>query len=207
MKTLIQRISILSLVLLMISFKMQATTIIVQVADFSFTPANFMVNVGDTVKWQWVSGSHTTTSNGVPTGAFTWNASISAATPTFSYPVTQIGFYLFHCVPHASQMTGTFQAQIGTGVQTINPFANTFSVLTNPVKDHFTINLNLIAASNVRLSLYDLMGKEISVLANENMPSGNYTPTYYMDEKLQKGYYFLVAKIGDLSVTKKIVVE
>lgn len=207
MKTTIHRFIFLNIFALALVVSAHATTTIIQVADFSFTPNNVTVNVGDTVKWQWVSGSHTTTSNGVPTGAFTWNSSINSAIPTFTYPVTQAGLYLFHCVPHASTMTGSIMANIPSGVSNINPFSNSFSVLNNPVKDHFTVSLNLNEAAAVRLSLVDLMGKEVAVLANENMPAGNFTPTYYMESQIQKGYYFLVAKIGDASITKKIVVE
>ena len=207
MKKLVQRLSIISFAMLAL-VKVYGTTHVVTVQDFSFDPNSMNVFVGDTVKFQWVSGSHTTTSNGVPTNAFPWNSSISAATPTFSYPVSQIGLYMYHCVPHASQMTGQFFASINpNGVQAINPYANSVSVLTNPLIDQVSLSINLTEASQVRISIYDLMGKEIKVLANEMMPAGTAVETYYLDAKLQPGYYFIATKVGDASITKKVVVE
>ncbi len=49
----------------------------VAVSNFSFTPSTINVTVGDTVKWNWVSGSHTTTCNGSsgttrPAGSASW---------------------------------------------------------------------------------------------------------------------------------------
>ena len=37
--------------------------------SFTFSPANFTMNLGDTVLWIWSSGSHTTTSSSIPAGA------------------------------------------------------------------------------------------------------------------------------------------
>lgn len=55
------------------------TTHTVNLNAFSFSPANLTIDLGDTVRWTWVTGSHNVVSgtNGVPDGAF------SSGTPTF----------------------------------------------------------------------------------------------------------------------------
>jgi plastocyanin len=92
-------------------FKMSFATIHeVSVSDFQFSPANINVIVGDTVKWTWVSGFHTTSSTGVPGGAATWDANINSTSTTFSYKVTVAGAYTYQCNIHPTQMQGTINA-------------------------------------------------------------------------------------------------
>jgi plastocyanin len=90
-----------------------ATTHEVLVEDFQFTPANLNVNVGDTIKWTWVSGDHTTTSTTIPSGATSWNAPMTSDNTTFLYKITEAGTYNYKCIPHASfGMVGTITASI-----------------------------------------------------------------------------------------------
>jgi plastocyanin len=86
-----------------------ANTIVVTIQDFQFSPNNFNVNVGDIIRWTWVSGSHTTTSTTVPTGAATWDMPMNSTHTQYDYTVTTSGAYTFRCVPHAAfGMTGSF---------------------------------------------------------------------------------------------------
>jgi len=83
----------------------------VQVSNYQFNPSNLSVNVGDTVKWVWVSGSHTTTSTAVPAGAATWDQPITSASTSYSYRVTVEGTYNYECTPHAIMgMVASFTA-------------------------------------------------------------------------------------------------
>ncbi len=83
---------------------------VVNVANFSFTPSSFSINAGDTVMWVWVSGSHTTTSQGIPAGATTWNQNInsSAGNTSFIYVPGISGTYNYHCSIHPTSMIGSF---------------------------------------------------------------------------------------------------
>lgn len=113
-----KKIALLPLYVILISFASKATVHVVQVANFQFTPANVSdVTVGDTMRWVWVSGSHTTTDdpatqsqNTLPAGAPVWNASINAASPSFDYKVTVAGDYHYWCIPHSPNMAASFTA-------------------------------------------------------------------------------------------------
>lgn len=89
-----------------------ATTHEIQVANFQFTPSSLNVNVGDTIKWVWISGSHTTTSTSVPNGAASWNNPMNTNNKTFLYKITAAGTYSYDCIPHAPDMAGTITASI-----------------------------------------------------------------------------------------------
>ncbi|MCB0728479.1 MAG: T9SS type A sorting domain-containing protein [Ignavibacteriae bacterium] len=92
-----------------------ATTHVVTVSSFQFTPNTLSVAVGDTVKWQWIDGSHTTTSVTIPNGAASWNSPMTSANQTFSYAVTVAGTYNYQCTPHSAIMMGSFVATSGNG--------------------------------------------------------------------------------------------
>jgi plastocyanin len=77
----------------------------------TFSPNLDSASVGDTIKFVWSNGSHTTTSVSVPTGAAPWNAPLTSANPSFNYIITVAGIYNFHCNIHYTMgMTGTIVA-------------------------------------------------------------------------------------------------
>jgi plastocyanin len=97
------------IMLLIMAFEAMATIHVVTVANFQFSPALVSANVGDTVRWVWSSGFHTTTSTSVPAGANTWNANISSGSTSFEYVLNVQGTYEYWCVPHAPGMSGTLE--------------------------------------------------------------------------------------------------
>ncbi|MFH1120926.1 MAG: dockerin type I domain-containing protein [Bacteroidota bacterium] len=99
----------------LVSFSIQeanATKHIVNTQNFIFNPANLTgVFVGDTIRWVWVNGVHTTTSTTIPPGAASWNSPISNSVTFFEYRVTIAGTYNYRCTPHVGiGMIGSFSA-------------------------------------------------------------------------------------------------
>ncbi|MEJ7829193.1 MAG: T9SS type A sorting domain-containing protein [Segetibacter sp.] len=113
-----KKLLLLSLCITLISLVSHATIHVVQVANFQFIPADVPnVTVGDTMRWVWVSGNHTTTDNPViqtgnvlPAGAPAWDAPINATNTTFDYKVTVAGTYNYWCKPHRPNMAASFTA-------------------------------------------------------------------------------------------------
>ncbi len=125
-----KKIVFLILCIASISNNINATVHVVQVANYQFTPANVSdVAVGDTMRWVWVSGNHTTTDdpatqsgNSLPAGAATWSAPMDTLHPTFDYAVTVAGTYKYWCIPHAPGMAASFTASTALPV-TLSSFA------------------------------------------------------------------------------------
>lgn len=113
----------LFLLLLLLGFSRQSqatiVTILVGGASNSFSPSSTTLVLGDTVRWQWVGGFHTTTSLAIPGGATAWNQTLSSA-GSFSYKPTQLGTYNYQCNPHAPGMAGTFTVSAPTPVKMSN---------------------------------------------------------------------------------------
>jgi plastocyanin len=84
-------------------------TQIVNVKNFSFSPVSFTINIGDTIRWVYVSGTHTTTSLTIPAGAAAWDHPINSSSTSFTYVPTKTGTYNYKCTFHfAMGMQGDF---------------------------------------------------------------------------------------------------
>ena len=59
--------------------------------------------------------------------------------------------------------------------------------------------------TNVQLKVYDILGREIATLVNENKPKGNYS-IYFPTNNLSSGVYFYTLKTGDNFDTKKMII-
>jgi len=130
---------ILSAIAICILFTMKAYsfTQIVTVQNHVFTPATFTINLGDTIKWTWLDGSHTTTSLTIPAGAATWDHSINSSSTSFTYVPGKLGAYNYKCTPHFSMgMKGNFtvvcaQATVQISAGSATTFCKGGSVLLN----------------------------------------------------------------------------
>ncbi len=142
--------NLLILFLSCISFlAVNATIHQVSVQNFQFTPATFNAVVGDTVKWTWIDGSHTTTSDNIPTGAASWNNPMNSNNTSFQYKITVAGTYSYHCIPHqAFGMVATFTVAtmpvtlVNFGVTSTagnNNALISWSTATEQNTDHFSV--------------------------------------------------------------------
>jgi hypothetical protein len=57
----------------------------------------------------------------------------------------------------------------------------------------------------VKLAVYDLLGREVAVLVNENQQAGRYTVRFSAD-KLSSGMYFYTLSAGSFFETKRMMV-
>lgn len=86
--------------------------------EFSVNPpggpvVDAVVSVGDTVRWVWVQGSHTTTA--VVGSPEQWNAPISSSNPQFSRVFNAVGVFWYYCIPHGfDNGDGTAGGMAGT---------------------------------------------------------------------------------------------
>jgi plastocyanin len=166
----------------------QATIVSVLVADFSFTLKNSNAHVGDTIRWVWSNGTHTTTSGTIPAGATPWDQPIDASHATFDYKVTVAGTYNYVCTPHASLgMTGTINVT-PLGVEPANN--NPVRIAPNPANSALEIALPG-QNQDVAVKLLDIQGRMVfegNVVAGKtlgiptmNIPVGLYQVAMYLN--------------------------
>jgi plastocyanin len=118
----------------------QATIWTVNVQNFSFNPSSLPdVMIGDTIRWIWVNGSHTTTSTTIPAGAASWDHPLNIEFPQFDYIPTVSGTYNYKCTPHAPGMVGSFIVSSSVGISE-DFVATPFQVYPNPSSGIVTVN-------------------------------------------------------------------
>ncbi|MBI5727593.1 MAG: T9SS type A sorting domain-containing protein, partial [Ignavibacteriales bacterium] len=76
----------------------------------------------------------------------------------------------------------------------------------NPFNPATVINYQLPQNSLVTLKVYDILGKEIATLVNEQQTAGSYTLNFSTDQyRLASGVYIYSLRAGNFTSTKKMV--
>lgn len=184
----------------------KATNHMVSVENFAFVPATLDVLVGDTITWNWASGSHTTTSTDIPAGAAPWDQVMNQNSQVFSYVVTKAGDYDYICVPHqASGMVGSFTATATTNAGEII-LKPSVSVAGNPVYDQINLTVLMPHKTTAKILLYDNMGRVIRDFGTFRFNAGEISQSLPVNSIL-KGIYLLEVSSGDFRITRRVMIE
>ena len=177
-----------TILVLMVAFSQaHAALHIITVSDNQFTPATLNAECGDTVKWVWESGDHTTWSNSIPTGASPWVESINSIDTTYSYQVNEAGTYNYICYFHA-MMTGSI---IVTCPTEIASQSDNFSSLVYP--NPFENNLTIETPDATLISIYTITGEKIKTIiltegqTKTQINTRDMAPGIYLCAILKKG--------------------
>jgi hypothetical protein len=88
-----------------------------------------------------------------------------------------------------------------------NESPSTFSLeqnYPNPFNPSTNIKFHVAQIRHVRLTIYDILGNEVAVLADKNMIPGNYEVTWDATGAAS-GVYFYKLEAGDFSRTMKMI--
>jgi plastocyanin len=194
----------------------------------SYSPSFLSVSVGDTVTWVGDFASHPLSSTTIPVGASSWQVGTGSS---FSYVVPVPGSYNYTCDVHGPAMSGSFNAA-ATGVSAEGNLENGLSFrleqnYPNPFNPSTVIRFDVpgerghlpapsasgpaggqagaSGVSNVRLVVYNLLGREVAVLVNERKAAGTYEVNF--DARgLSSGVYFYRLEAGEAVLTRTMTV-
>ncbi|MBK6484946.1 MAG: T9SS type A sorting domain-containing protein [Chitinophagaceae bacterium] len=79
-------------------------------------------------------------------------------------------------------------------------------VYPNPFSNSATISFSLPEASNVTIALYDIAGRKLQTILDQNLAAGNQEIVFQRGQ-LSSGLYLLQVKLGDTMEVRKLVVE
>lgn len=152
-----------------------AVTILVQ--DFQFVPAQAQIIAGQHVRWQWVNGSHTTTSgvssNPADNPGALWDAPVDAAHPSFLYQFTSPGVFPFFCRPHElSGMSGSVMVGSPSAVGDAQTGGFRFHSSPNPFASQVRLFADLAQSDKVTVEIFDLNGRRVLSLLVADLPAG-----------------------------------
>ena len=75
----------------------------------------------------------------------------------------------------------------------------------NPFNATTVIQYNLPSASNVRIDIYDILGRKVETLVQGEQPAG-YHQVVWDTEDISSGMYFYRIQAGEYAETRKMVV-
>lgn len=183
-----------------------ATIHTVDVRNNVFAPNQFSCDVGDTVRFVWVQGTHNVTWQSQPAGSALTNASITSSNVQQDYVITHEGNYTYTCTFH-SGMNGSFTA---FAVQA-RPEAQTAPVLRlfpNPAREAVVLEATIHEASLGSAQLLNAQGQLIAEQAFGWVASGPYRTLLPLSQHaLPAGVYFLRLQVGSALRTQRLVIE
>ena len=96
---------------------------------------------------------------------------------------------------------------VNVGLNETNFSPIDFSIFPNPATNQATISYTLPISQNIKLTLTDVLGKQISVIESGNKSAGSYSIQLNENQLPQKGIYFVCLNNGVSTFTQKIVVQ
>ncbi len=88
----------------------------------------------------------------------------------------------------------------------VDAFRSGISIYPNPSSDIFNINFKLASDAKVKVSVHGLNGKEVSLLANEDMAAGVHQLSWKA-KGMAKGLYLVNILKGEMLYQQKIIIE
>jgi flagellar hook protein FlgE len=96
---------------------------------------------------------------------------------------------------------------VGVKEEQVTQIPRSFSLLQNypnPFNPETKIEYSIQKSVNTKLAVYDLLGREVAVLVNEQKPAGKYQATWNASGSTS-GVYFYKLQAGSYSETKKLM--
>ena len=110
------------------------------------------------------------------------------------------------CTSTDSLTVTTKQTKKGQGINNALVQLLNMQIAPNPFTSELHIDYTLPENEQVRLSIYDVTGKEIVVLADGNQTAGKYQFTVDADKyNMNAGVYFMRAIVGGQAIDQKII--
>jgi hypothetical protein len=138
------------------------------------------------------------------TGRYIWKIPVTGITTDSSY-VVRVSSAIDTTIVSSSPL---FSIEKITGVETKETNVTTYTLsqnYPNPFNPSTTIRFSLPSSRFVVLKIYDVLGKEIAVLMNEQFSAGEHTVQFNAAD-IPSGIYFYTIHAGTFTSTKKLVV-
>lgn len=93
-----------------------------------------------------------------------------------------------------------------TGVEQLNVLTNSFTIFPNPATQNTNIAFNLIENSKVSVTVIDMLGNVVSVIAHENEFNKGNTTLSLNTANLANGIYYISLEVNGVKETKKLII-
>lgn len=148
-----------------------------------------------------------------------WNwTTINVGVQATAYPQTALNFWKFYGYNNINFDNGSSQSNVmywiltrnynPIGIQQIgNEIPQSFKLYQsypNPFNPAASIKFDITRTSDVKINVYDMLGREVAVLVNNVLTPGTYKADWNASQ-FASGTYFYRITAGDFSETKKMI--
>lgn len=183
------------------------TTHNVTVGNFSFTPAQITITVGDVVRWTNSGGLHNVVADD---NSFT-SGSVSSSSWVYEHTFNSVGTNPYYCAQHGGPggigMSGVVSVENPTDIKNDNTSIFKFDLIQNypnPFNPSTSIQFSVGSGQLVTLKVYDVLGNDVATLVNEYRNAGTYE-VEFNSAALSSGFYFYKLQAGSFVETKKMI--
>ena len=208
MKKLVVSIFSLIIILFLSGSSFSQTTHDVTVTNFSFSPGELTITVGDAVRWTNVLGTHNVKADD---NSFT-SGPAAPAPWEFTHTFNAVGMNPYYCEPHGgpggSGMAGVIIVQNPVGVDDEKLIADKFELLQNypnPFNPTTKIKYSVPADGFVNIAIYNVLGDKVTEIVNSIQEAGNYEVTFDAS-KFASGMYLYRMESGSFVSVKKMMI-
>jgi glucose/arabinose dehydrogenase len=175
-----------------------AATLTVQVGSggyMSFTPTSRSINVGDTIRWNWLSGTHSVRSGtqSQPTDEF--SSGVHFPPFTFDHTFNTPGDFVYYCEVHGQIMSGAISVAGPSATATATPTATATATATATVAPS-------PSATPTPTPLLPRIGKGPVRIELQSVASGLAAPVDFVSANDGSGRMFIVDQVGKILVLK-----
>jgi plastocyanin len=200
----------------------QAVTASFQVVNFAFNADGstltqvdtVRINVGESVQFNWVAGTHTTTSGkpGDLDAGSRWNLPLDLTHQVQVVRFDTSGVYPFFCNFHTFfNMTGVVVvkslAGVGPGARVGAGFVS--SPAPNPSRGEVAVRFAVTQPGRARVTAFDAGGRAIATVFDRDVAPGTYSAAWTgrsgAGERLAPGAYFLRLAAPGVHETRRVV--
>jgi plastocyanin len=183
------------------------TTHDISVSNFSFTPAQITITVGDKVIWTNSGGLHNVIADD---NSFTSGA-VSSSAWVYEHTFNSVGNNPYYCSAHGAPggvgMSGVVIVENATDVTDDNNSVFKFNLIQNfpnPFNPSTKISYTIPERGNVSLKVFNLLGSQVAELVNGEIEAGSYDITFNASN-LPTGTYFYRLQTSSYVETKKMI--
>ncbi len=190
----------------------------VDVRNVEFVPGNLIIEVGDSVHWTWVEGTHTVTSgpgSSDPQAGDLFDTPLQGPGSEFGYRFNEAGQFPYFCRPHESLgMTGNITVEAPSGILDAEDDVPDGFFLgqnhPNPFNPETVISFSLETGGKTTLIVYNLLGQRVSTIVDGFLQAGSHQVTWdsrdRTGELVPSGMYLYRLQSGEVNATRKMVI-
>jgi plastocyanin len=176
----------------------------INILNFAFDPAELTINAGDTVRW--------VNSDEVPHTATADNGEFDSGTLNqgdhFDFIFTDENLWIpYHCELHPAMTGSILVGDTTSSAAGDDPLlAGRFELsqaYPNPFNPSTTLSLQNPRLQQVTLAVYDLLGRQVSLLVDAPLAAGTHEFSFNA-AGLATGLYFARARAGDVTHVRKL---